>query len=306
MEKILKIIKEGKYIILIKEDEGYLFMPAEFITEENIIFAFKYGSGIFNVSIPNSNFPDSVDYYTNNNGISALDRAITIKQLALDNDKKHYRSPGNTFIHSAMINGVLDKVEINEAVIDLCRLVNLKPIGFSIKLLNHENGKIMNRNDCYKFSKEYNIEIININDIIEYRKNNTGLIQLQYESIIKHNNIEFRSMTFYSNIDNSFHTVLIKGDIKDIMLITVDNKISNKRLKNIIDKIEKEGGIIFYGNNYKTFIEILKFLGIKKIDLISNNDTMYFENYINKIVFIRSDKPSILEIIIRIFYYYFY
>lgn len=308
MENILKKIQNEKFIILInKEHEGHLVMPAQFISEKDIIFALKFGSGIFNVSIPDSEYYiSSVDYYTNNDGINALDRSTTIKQLAFDNNRKHYKSPGNTFIYPAMVNGVLDKMEINEAVIDLCRLANLKPIGFSIKLLNHENGRIMKRNDCQKFSKEHDIEIIDINDIFEYRKNNTGLIKLQYETIVKHNNIEFKSIIFYSNVDNSFHTVLIKDSIKDIMLVSVDNNIDNKTLKNIIKKIGEEGGIIFYGNNYKTFIEILKFFGIKKINLISNNDSKYFEEYINKIVYIKKEKSSFLEILVRIFYYYFY
>jgi 3,4-dihydroxy 2-butanone 4-phosphate synthase/GTP cyclohydrolase II len=75
-------------------------------------------------------------------GISAVDRALTIKKLIdKSSTEKDFARPGHIFPLRAFDEGVLRRAGHTEAVIDLCRLANLNPAGVLCEILK-ENGEM--------------------------------------------------------------------------------------------------------------------------------------------------------------------
>lgn len=103
-------------------------------------------------------------------GISAKDRAATIRAIANENSKKEdFVRPGHVFPLLASSGGVLERDGHTEATIELLKLAKLNPTGVLCEILN-EKGYVANLSELIKFSQEFNIKIISIKDLIEYVK----------------------------------------------------------------------------------------------------------------------------------------
>src|SRR5213595_3891522 len=147
-------IRRGKMVIVVddedRENEGDLTMAAELVTPEAVAFIRKYASGVICVPMTverlqeldlpqmvsrnearlGTAFTVSVDAREGvTTGISAADRARTIKVLADPATKAHdLVKPGHIFPLQARDGGVLVRAGQTEAV-DLCRLAGLSPVG---------------------------------------------------------------------------------------------------------------------------------------------------------------------------------
>jgi 3,4-dihydroxy 2-butanone 4-phosphate synthase/GTP cyclohydrolase II len=164
IEAALEDIREGKMVIVVddpdRENEGDLVIAAEKVTPEAINFMAKYGRGLIcltltperceeldlhpmttkNTDPKGTYFCISIDAhpkYGTTTGISAFDRAITIK-LAVSPDAKpsDFIRPGHVFPLKAKPGGVLERAGHTEASVDLARLAGLYPAGCNMR--NHE------------------------------------------------------------------------------------------------------------------------------------------------------------------------
>ena len=106
-------------------------------------------------------------------GESAHDRAATIKQLPNPFAKaSDFGKPGHINPLYAQDGGVLARPRHSEAVIDLCKLASLYPAGALMEIMN-EDGTMAHLPELIEISNKYNIRIITIQSLIEYRiKNN--------------------------------------------------------------------------------------------------------------------------------------
>ena len=81
--------------------------------------------------------------------------------------------PGHTFPLIANENGVLERQGHTEASIDLIKLANINPeIAVICELMNRKRGRPMNIKDLKEFSKKYRIPVVNIKELIDYRRKN--------------------------------------------------------------------------------------------------------------------------------------
>lgn len=102
-------------------------------------------------------------------GISASDRSTTIKLLASpDCQPESFNRPGHVFPLRAVDGGVLKRVGHTEASIDLCRLSGKAPVA-AISEICLDNGKMARRDDLIIFCKRWNLKLITINDLVNYR-----------------------------------------------------------------------------------------------------------------------------------------
>jgi len=208
IEEAIGDIKQGKMIIVVddegRENEGDLVMGAEKVTPEAISFMAAYGRGLICVPITEERavtidlplmvdrssdnigtaFTVSVDYIGNSTGISAYDRADTVKAIINPITTPGYlQRPGHIFPLIAKKGGVLRRAGHTEAAIDLARLANLCPAGVICEIIK-DDGSMARLDDLVKFAKQHNLKIVTIEDLIKYRRFKEKLVKKIAETIL--------------------------------------------------------------------------------------------------------------------------
>jgi len=194
IEDAVKDIKDGKFIIIVddenRENEGDLVIAAEKIDSDKINFMIKHGRGLVCVPIISSRldelkiplmteentevtkcaFTVSVDHKNVSTGISAYDRALTIKKLIDKTSKKEdFLRPGHMFPLRYEENGVLSRAGHTEAAVDIAKLAGMYPAAVICEIIN-DDGRMARLEDLEKFSEKYNLRMIRIKDLVEYMK----------------------------------------------------------------------------------------------------------------------------------------
>ena len=201
IEEAISDIKRGKFVIVVddesRENEGDLVLAAEKATANKINYMITHARGLVCVPIVrerleqlkippmiNHNeinrcmFTMSVDYkHGTTTGISAADRAATIKAL-VDKNSKHedFAMPGHMFPLIYREGGVLAREGHTEASVDLARLAGLYPAAVICEIIN-EDGTMAKLPDLIEFSKKHNnMKIISIADLISYMKSSKAKV----------------------------------------------------------------------------------------------------------------------------------
>ncbi|KXG77292.1 Riboflavin biosynthesis protein RibBA [Fervidicola ferrireducens] len=285
IEEAIEDIKQGKMIIVVddedRENEGDLVMAAEKVTPEAISFMAIHGRGLICVPITKKRaeeldlplmvgnntdnmgtaFTVSVDYVGNSTGISAYDRADTVKALIDPATKpQDLRRPGHIFPLIARDGGVLRRAGHTEAAVDLARLAGLYPAGVICEIMK-DDGTMARLPDLMSFAKEWGLKIITIEDLIRYRKAREKLVRRVAETLLPTDYGEFKLICYEDVITSETHLVLMKGEIKkgDVPLVRVHSEcltgdvFSSQRcdcgpqLRAAMKLIQEEGkGLILY------------------------------------------------------------
>ncbi len=236
IENAVEDLRRGKIVIVVddedRENEGDFIAAAEKVTPDIINFMTKFGRGVLsapltsqraeelglvpmvesNTSLHETPFTVSVDYiHGTTTGVSASDRAVTVHALI---DPKTKRSdlarPGHIFPLRAMDGGVLRRAGHTEAVVDLCRLAGLFPAGVLCEILN-EDGSMARIPDLVKLAMQYQLRIVSVRNLIEYRMQRERLIQRIVETNLPSLYGEFRVVVYRSETDSKEHIALVKG-----------------------------------------------------------------------------------------------
>lgn len=198
VEIALKSIQKGNGIIVTdnenRENEGDMTFSAENLTNEQMALLIREGSGIVCLCLKPEkadelNLPLMVENNTSTygtaftitieaaegvtTGVSAADRVKTIQTASKDNAKpEDLHHPGHVFPLRAKSGGVLERDGHTEASVDIMELAGLKPIGVLCEITN-EDGTMARMPRIIEFSKEKNLPIVTIEDIIKYKKENS-------------------------------------------------------------------------------------------------------------------------------------
>jgi 3,4-dihydroxy 2-butanone 4-phosphate synthase/GTP cyclohydrolase II len=194
MQTAFDELRHGRMIILVDDDnreqEGDLVIAAEKITAESINFMTKHARGLLCLTLqedalnrlnlpmmPTRNggtnqaaFAASIDAaHGITTGISTHDRAHTIL-VAIDpmSNEEDISIPGHIFPLLAKQEGVLARQGHTEGSIDLLKLAGMQPAGAICEILN-DDGTMARLPQLEKFAKQHQLQILSINDIIEYR-----------------------------------------------------------------------------------------------------------------------------------------
>jgi len=239
MKSAIDEIRQGRMVILVddedRENEGDLTMAAEKVTPESINFMAKYGRGLIclsmtaemcdrlelpmmvkhNTSPLQTGFTISIEAKNGvTTGISAADRATTILTAVADNARPgDLVRPGHIFPLRAREGGVMVRVGQTEGSVDLARLAGLKPAGVICEIMD-EDGTMARMPALQKFSKKYDIGIVTIADIVEYRMRNELFVHKAAETTIptQHGG-NFKIIAFENDVDDLLHIALVKGEI---------------------------------------------------------------------------------------------
>ncbi|MTI66069.1 MAG: bifunctional 3,4-dihydroxy-2-butanone-4-phosphate synthase/GTP cyclohydrolase II [Firmicutes bacterium] len=285
IEEAIEDIKKGKMVVVVddedRENEGDLVMAAEKVTKEDVNFMAKYGRGLIctpltkdrlleldihpmvtNNSDPNETaFTVSVDYKDTTTGISAKERAMTIKKL-IDKkaNAKDFNRPGHIFPLRAKEGGVLQRAGHTEASVDLAQLAGFDKAGVICEIMN-EDGTMARVPELMEYVKKHDLKIITIADLIAYRRKNECLIKREAESHLPTEYGDFKMIGFINKLTNEHHVALVKGNVSDgePVLVRVHSECltgdalaslrcdCGQQLKEAMKKIQKEKrGVLLY------------------------------------------------------------
>jgi 3,4-dihydroxy 2-butanone 4-phosphate synthase / GTP cyclohydrolase II len=241
IEEAIEDIREGKIIVVIddpdRENEGDLLMAADMVTGEAINFMAKYGRGLIcmpvegkrmkelniNPMVTNNTdnhgtaFTVAIDHIDTTTGISAFERALTIKKVLEDSKPEEFRRPGHVFPLIAKDGGVLERIGHTEAAVDLAKLAGLKPAGVICEIMN-EDGTMARTPELMEFANIHNLKIITISDLVEYRKREEAmeaLVERVVEIKMPTRYGDFKMLGFINKLNGEHHVALVKGEINE-------------------------------------------------------------------------------------------
>ncbi len=281
-------IKNGKIVIVVddedRENEGDFLMAAEMVSTEAINLMVTHGRGLVCAPITKekadklnlrhmveegadpdeANFTVSIDHKRlTTTGISAQDRANTIRELASDDSKPmDFRRPGHIFPLLAVGGGVLRRAGHTEAAIDLARLAGLKPVGIICEIMK-EDGEMARVPDLMKMADEFEMKIITIKDLIAYRNENESLVEEVMGVDLPTMYGDFSLRAFKEKLTGDIHLALTKGSwSKEEPVLTrvhssdligdifgARNADTSEQLHQAMLQVEREGkGVVLYMN----------------------------------------------------------
>lgn len=347
VKEAIEALKNNKIILVTddedRENEGDMICAGENITGEMINTMATYAKGLIctpigkdvarnlalrpmvkeNTDNHETAFTVSIDHIDTSTGISAFERADTIRALANENTKpSDFRRPGHVFPLIAKDGGVLERDGHTEATIDLMRLAGLKEVGVCCEIMA-DDGHMMRGEDLIKLAQKLNLKVTTVKEIQEYRKNlevdvlSTNPVNLPSE----YGN--FKAYGFLDRKTGKEHIALTKGDIKKEGVLTrihseclTGDVLGSRRcdcgsqLHKALENIEKNGeGVLLYlrqegrgiglfnklkayelqengydtvdanlelgfpedMRDYKIASEMLERLGVKSVNLMTNN-----------------------------------
>ena len=297
IDEALDDFRQGKFVIVVddedRENEGDFIIAAEKITPEKVNFMLQHGRGVLccpiteercaqldlmhqvtnNTSMLGTPFTVTVDKLEGcTTGVSAADRAATIRALADPNSKPEtFGRPGHINPLYAKAGGVLQRAGHTESGVDLARLAGLQPAAALIEIMNPD-GSMARMPQLQEVAKEFDLKIITIKDLIAYRLNLGERLELSGErSLVEKGetvflptqNGDFMLTPFRDLTTGLEHVALTKGEWKEdepilcrvhSSCITGDIFGSKRcecgeQLNKAMQMIETEGrGIIVYMN----------------------------------------------------------
>ena len=238
IEEALEALRQGKMVLVTddedRENEGDLIVAAEKATPEVINFMAIHAKGLIctpmdgalidkaglepmvahNTDNHETAFTVSVDAVSTTTGISAYERAETVKVLIDDNVKPtDLRRPGHVFPLRAKEGGVLRRTGHTEATVDLARLAGLKPAGLCCEIMS-EDGHMARTPELIKFAQKYDLVFVTIAELIKYRKEHEKMVEKVAEADFPNKFGHFRINAYESKLDGKCHLAIVKGDVR--------------------------------------------------------------------------------------------
>ncbi|MDD7305891.1 MAG: GTP cyclohydrolase II [Peptoniphilaceae bacterium] len=347
MEDIFEDLRNGKIILVSddenRENEADMICAGENVTGENVNIMASFGKGLIctpmsdafakkfklNQMVANNTdnhstaFTVSIDHISTTTGISAFERAKTIRELCNDKSKpEDFRRPGHVFPLVARDGGVLTRQGHTEATVDLLTMAELKPVGLCCEIMDID-GHMMRGKKVEELAEKFGFKFTSVAAIKAYKENHFKLIERTNAVNLPTDYGDFKAISFYDKVWDKEHLALIKGDIRGENVLTrihseclTGDVFASKRcdcgsqLHEAMRKIDENGrGVLLYmrqegrgiglfnkikaydlqdhgydtvdanlelgfdpdQRDYKIAVEILKELGVKSLNLMTNN-----------------------------------
>ena len=236
LDAVLDAFRRGEVVIVVdaedRENEGDFVCAAEKASPAIVNFMITHGRG--QVCMPilpdmarrlelpmmveaNSTplgtaFTVPVDHRSARTGITAVERADTIRAI-LDpvSTPADFVRPGHLFPLIAKEGGVLRRAGHTEAAIDLCRLAGMQPAGVLCEILD-DSGNRADREALFQLSRDHQLEIISIEELIRQRRLREKLVERIAEADLPTKWGRFRIIAYGVKYEGQQPLVLVMGD----------------------------------------------------------------------------------------------
>ncbi|KZE67168.1 3,4-dihydroxy-2-butanone 4-phosphate synthase [Fictibacillus phosphorivorans] len=285
IEEAVADLKDGKIVIVVddedRENEGDFVALAEGITPATINFMVTHGRGLVctpiseeiavkldlspmvaaNTDSHGTAFTISVDHISTTTGISAQERAATVRELVnSESAPSDFKRPGHIFPLIGKKGGVLRRAGHTEAAIDLANLAGSHSAGVICEIMK-EDGTMARVPELVELAKQHNMKLITIKDLITYRNKTEQMVNREVEINLPTEFGDFKAIGFSNVLDEKEHVALIKGEINrdEPVLVRVHSECltgdvfgsarcdCGPQLHAALSQIEKEGrGVLLY------------------------------------------------------------
>ncbi|MFF4226404.1 bifunctional 3,4-dihydroxy-2-butanone-4-phosphate synthase/GTP cyclohydrolase II [Streptomyces sp. L500] len=242
VERAIADVAAGRPVVVVddadRENEGDLIVAAEKVTTEIVAFMMSECRGLIcvpmeepdidrldlpqmvtrNTESMRTAFTVSVDAsraHGTDTGISAADRAVTIRLLAdpaaIPGD---FVRPGHVFPLRAKPGGVLARNGHTEAGVDLARLAGLRPAAAIVEIAG-EDGAMLRLPELVPFARKHGLSIISIEDLIAYRRASEPTVRREAETRLPTAFGDFTAYGYRSTVDGVEHIALVAGELGD-------------------------------------------------------------------------------------------
>jgi 3,4-dihydroxy 2-butanone 4-phosphate synthase/GTP cyclohydrolase II len=239
VEEAARELRAGRMLIVVddedRENEGDLVIAAEHVTPEAVNFMITHARGLVfapmtaercaalrlplmvaeNTALHGTAFTVSVDAAGGATGISARDRALTVRMLA---DPKTQPGdllrPGHIFPLMAAPGGVLRRAGHTEAVTDLMRIAGLQPAGMACEIV-HGDGTMARLPELMRFAERHGLKIVTVRELIRYRMRHDPFVRREGQTRLPTTVGEFTTIVYENPIDGSSHLALVMGTVDD-------------------------------------------------------------------------------------------
>jgi 3,4-dihydroxy 2-butanone 4-phosphate synthase / GTP cyclohydrolase II len=238
IDDVIAAIARGDMVVLVddedRENEGDLIMAAEHVTAEKLAFIIRHTSGVVVAPLTGERcddlrLPMMVDHNTESHrtaftvsvdllegtstGISAADRALTIRALADGTvGYQAFARPGHVFPLRAREGGVLKRAGHTEAAVDLARMAGCEPAGVICEIQN-DDGTMARLPQLIEFCRKHNLLLSSIAALVEWRRHKERLVERIGSARVPTQWGEFECVAYRSTIDGIEHLAFVRGDI---------------------------------------------------------------------------------------------
>jgi 3,4-dihydroxy 2-butanone 4-phosphate synthase/GTP cyclohydrolase II len=239
VESVAADLRKGRMVIVVddadRENEGDLVMAAECVTPASINFMVREGRGL--ICVPTTferlkqlgieqmvvhssenfrtDFQVSVDAARGiTTGISAADRALTIKTMAGPTTvPEDLVQPGHVFPLRAKPGGVLQRAGHTEATVDLVKIAGFRQMGVCCEIMS-EDGSMARLGELQRFARRHRLKICTIEELIYYRRTREKLVERIEVVKLPTAYGDFNLHLYRSHTDGQHHLALVKGQVE--------------------------------------------------------------------------------------------
>ncbi|PYE12429.1 3,4-dihydroxy 2-butanone 4-phosphate synthase/GTP cyclohydrolase II [Williamsia limnetica] len=239
IDAALRALRAGGMVVVVddpdRENEGDLIMAAEFATTGRLAFMVRHTTGIICVPMGASRADDlglplmvedntdahgtaftvTVDALGSGTGVSAADRAHTIRALAASATRQSdLRMPGHVFPLRARAGGVLERPGHTEAAVDLMRLSGLTEVGVIGELIDDDGGMLRGA-ALSEFADRHQLPMISVAQLVEVMRPAGPALQRRGSADLPTEYGNFRAHAFFDNTTGVEHLALTMGDVAE-------------------------------------------------------------------------------------------
>lgn len=318
VEQAIADIKNGKMIVMVddedRENEGDLVFAGAFSDTQKVNFAITHAKGVLclavseeiakrldlnlmvdkNTSCHETAFTITIDAKNTTTGVSAYERDLTIR-LATDHMSKpeDFVRPGHIFPLIAKKGGVLSRTGHTEGSVDLCKCAGITQSAVICEIVK-EDGTMARRDDLEEFCKKFNLNMVSVSELVQYRLKHESLIEIKSKEEAKIAGFDAVKYKITDHKGNQ-HFAYAFGEIKERANVKfhrisrdIDLLASNKfqDLINSIKYLSENGGVLVFLQDqdncehsikdYGIGAQILKSFNIEEIELLSSSKNKEF------------------------------
>lgn len=240
IEEAVDAIARGEMVIVLddedRENEGDFICAAGTVTPEQINIMIREGRGLVcatilpetadrlklppmtvqRTDVHRTAFTVTVDHRSARTGITAMERATTIRALADPHTQpSDFVLGGHVHALVAKPGGVLRRAGHTEASIDLIRMAGLEPCGVVCEILD-EDGDRASRELLVEIARQKKLAIITIEELIRYRRRHERLVQRDAEARLPTRYGQFRVIAYSVQYEVQQPIVMVLGDLSSV------------------------------------------------------------------------------------------